>query len=586
VTGSLETIAEFKSSEINSWLAEGKRLLDLIHADQERVDAYSALIQGEDAAESDPGAHAEPSQDLVLLVESSAYFESMFFYNLDGVVLASSDESQLGKIVTAQPYYEPSLNEGYVQPPYYQLGTNELAIVMTHQVIDENGQLIGVLAGQVNLDVLTGIMQSRTGLGETGETYLVSLQNNYFLTASRYADEGFIQTRAYHSEGIDRALTGEDGAGTYSDYRGVPAFGVYRWLPGLQAGLLAEIEQTEALAAARQATFTSIAVAVAAALLATVIGFAYALQVSGPVARLTDAARRIAGGALEEQVAIPVRNELGVLGDTFNAMTTRLRDTIKTEQIARREAQEASRAKDLFLATMSHELRTPLNAIIGFLSLMMVSGGLDEDNFYMAERSTANSNRLLSLINNILDLSRISAGSLEITPVPMSVQHLGESLENDLALQFKEKNLEFRVRVDELLPESLIHDEERLYQIAANLVGNALKFTDRGYIALDFIRSGDKLTMTCTDTGIGIPKAKQQMIFDEFSQVDGSSTRSHGGAGLGLSIVKKLAVLMGGAVRVDSAEGQGSTFRVDLPLNLGQPEAVTASPSQAVLQSA
>jgi signal transduction histidine kinase len=510
----------------------------------------------------------------------------MFFYNLDGVVLASSDESQLGKIVTAQPYYEPSLNEGYVQPPYYQLGTNELAIVMTHQVIDENGQLIGVLAGQVNLDVLTEIMQSRTGLGETGETYLVSLQNNYFLTASRYADEGFIQTRAYHSEGIDRALTGEDGAGTYSDYRGVPAFGVYRWLPGLQAGLLAEIEQTEALAAARQATFTSIAVAVAAALLATVIGFAYALQVSGPVARLTDAARRIAGGALEEQVAIPVRNELGVLGDTFNAMTTRLRDTIKTEQIARREAQEASRAKDLFLATMSHELRTPLNAIIGFLSLMMVSGGLDEDNFYMAERSTANSNRLLSLINNILDLSRISAGSLEITPVPMSVQHLGESLENDLALQFKEKNLEFRVRVDELLPESLIHDEERLYQIAANLVGNALKFTDRGYIALDFIRSGDKLTMTCTDTGIGIPKAKQQMIFDEFSQVDGSSTRSHGGAGLGLSIVKKLAVLMGGAVRVDSAEGQGSTFRVDLPLNLGQPEAVTASPSQAVLQSA
>jgi len=249
-------------------------------------------------------------------------------------------------------------------------------------------------------------------------------------------------------------------------------------------------------------------------------------------------------------------------------MSTQLSDTLESERQARREAQEASRLKDLFLATMSHELRTPLNAIIGFLGLMIYSEQLNQDNIYMAERSIANAERLLNLINNILDLSRISAGRLEITPVPVMPKLLGQTIRDDLDLQVKDKSLAFIVEVDPGLPDTIIHDEERIVQIITNLVGNALKFTDEGEIRLSIRRREDNLVIEVADTGIGIPPAKQQIIFDEFVQADSSSTRKHGGAGLGLSIVKRLAILMQGTVRVVSDVGKGSTFTVELPLNL------------------
>jgi signal transduction histidine kinase len=137
-----------------------------------------------------------------------------------------------------------------------------------------------------------------------------------------------------------------------------------------------------------------------------------------------------------------------------------------------------------------------------------------------------------------------------------------------MTLRFKEKGLPFEVSVDETLPETIVHDEERLFQIATNLVGNAIKFTDEGKVSLSFNRAHDRLIIKVSDTGIGIPTAKQQIIFDEFVQVVSSSTRSFGGAGLGLSIVKQLTILMRGNVGVTSVVGEGATFTVDLPLNL------------------
>jgi signal transduction histidine kinase len=186
----------------------------------------------------------------------------------------------------------------------------------------------------------------------------------------------------------------------------------------------------------------------------------------------------------------------------------------------------------------------------------------------MAERATANSERLLGLINNILDLSRITSGRLEIIPVSVAPKTLAETLYRDLTLQVKEKNLDFILDVDPNLPAEITHDEERITQIVTNLVGNAIKFTDSGLIRLAIKSRLDRLVIEVTDTGIGIPAAKQNLIFDEFMQVDMASTRKHGGAGLGLSIVKKLAILMKGSVRVFSEPDQGSTFTVELPMNL------------------
>ncbi len=246
------------------------------------------------------------------------------------------------------------------------------------------------------------------------------------------------------------------------------------------------------------------------------------------------------------------------------------RDTLLTnEREARREAQEALRMKDLFLATMSHELRTPLNAMIGFQHLMLFSQQLDADNSHMAVRSIANSQRLLNLINNILDISRIATGGLKIVPVNMSPRSLANGIGTDLSLQAKEKGLNLKVEVDDDVPDQILHDEERIGQIMLNLVGNALKFTElNGTITLRVHSAIERLVIEVQDTGIGIPASQKHVIFDDFVQLDNSSTRKHQGAGLGLAIVKRLALLMQGSITVESEIGQGSTFVVTLPLNL------------------
>jgi PAS domain S-box-containing protein len=274
---------------------------------------------------------------------------------------------------------------------------------------------------------------------------------------------------------------------------------------------------------------------------------------------------------------IPYRDEQGVIAGLIvisrnvterKEAERKLKDLLLRESEARREAQEANRLKDLFLATMSHELRTPLNAIIGFQHLMIFSEKLDEDNTHMAERSLANSKRLLNLINNILDISRIASGRMEIIPINMSPRKMAQAIYEDMHMQASEKGLTFEIEVDPALPEHVRHDEERITQIATNLVGNAIKFTGDGKVRMALRRQEDRLILEVADTGIGIPPSKQQIIFDDFVQLDGTSTRKFGGAGLGLSIVKRLAILMGGSIRVAGDAGKGSTFTVELPLEI------------------
>ncbi|MFQ3647533.1 MAG: ATP-binding protein [Anaerolineae bacterium] len=283
---------------------------------------------------------------------------------------------------------------------------------------------------------------------------------------------------------------------------------------------------------------------------------------------MTEVSRQFAKGNLEARIVVKYHDELGVLGEALNKAAANEQANIKELERARRQAEEATRMKDLFLATMSHELRTPLNAMIGFLHLMIYSDQLDEDNTYMAERSLANTQRLLTLINNILDLSRIATGGLQIVPAPLQIRYMIAGLYNDLKMLAYDKGLRLTLDVDHSLPETIQHDETRLSQIITNLVGNAIKFTEKGEVSLQVAREHNTLVIRVSDTGIGIPKSKLGLIFDDFFQVDASSTRQHQGAGLGLAIVKRLVMLMNGKIDVDSTVGVGSTFTVTLPLEL------------------
>lgn len=303
-------------------------------------------------------------------------------------------------------------------------------------------------------------------------------------------------------------------------------------------------------------------------IISTIIAGFVIRYIVGNLRIMTEVSREFAKGNLTPRIPVVSRDELGKLAVALNQAATNEQRYIKDLENARRQAEDATRMKDLFLATMSHELRTPLNAMIGFLNLMIYSDQLDEDNMYMAERSLANTQRLLTLINNILDLSRIATGGLQIVPSSFQIRYMIAGLYNDLKMLANDKGLRLVLDVDPTLPDTINHDETRLAQIITNLVSNAIKFTDAGEVRLSVQRKAQTMKIEVKDTGIGIPTSKLELIFDDFFQVDSSSTRQHQGAGLGLAIVKRLVMLMDGKIHVDSALGKGSTFTVELPLEL------------------
>lgn len=275
---------------------------------------------------------------------------------------------------------------------------------------------------------------------------------------------------------------------------------------------------------------------------------------------------------------IPIEQDDKVVGATIISTDITEIDEARKERekliaelrVANRLAQENSRLKSEFLSTMSHELRTPLNAIEGFTSIMLSDMGVEltPQARRMIERVSINSKRLLSLINDFLDLSRIESGRMELVNLPLRPVDLAERWREQVGVLAESKNLHFQVEVDETLP-LLLGDEEALSKIAINLLSNAVKFTQQGHIFLRLRRSGaDLWEIQVEDTGIGIPPHAREYIFDEFRQVDQSSKRLYGGTGLGLAIVQKLARLMGGTVTVHSEVGRGSIFTVTLPLVL------------------
>jgi signal transduction histidine kinase/DNA-binding response OmpR family regulator len=255
---------------------------------------------------------------------------------------------------------------------------------------------------------------------------------------------------------------------------------------------------------------------------------------------------------------------------------------------ARDRAESATKAKAEFLANMSHEIRTPLNGVVGMNELLRMTT-LDHEQRQYVDNVRCSSDALLRVIDDILDYSKIEAGKLEIENVPFDLWTRMEVVAAMLSPRAASKGLELVLSIGERVPRDVLGDPTRLTQVLFNLLGNAVKFTERGEVRLEVSRDGDssqgapcRLRFLVADTGIGIPSARLNDLFQAFEQVDSTTSRRFGGTGLGLAISRRLAELMGGSLKVTSVEGAGSQFTLELSLpasdTLADPERIPSGP--------
>lgn len=322
---------------------------------------------------------------------------------------------------------------------------------------------------------------------------------------------------------------------------------------------------------------------IACLLAAIVVAIFMSARISGPIERLRRVVVRFGEGGDFELPPLPA-NEIGELGATFDKIARQRREAeeqLKSYaarlELEKRNSEEANRAKGAFLANMSHEIRTPMNGVIGMLDLLHEEQ-MGPDARSMLDTARNSADALLTLINDVLDFSKIDAGKLTLESIDVEIRPLAEDVARLFTKHANAKDVELSCVVHNDVPAMLGGDPTRIRQIVANLVGNAVKFTERGEVLLglrvrangDAPASDERMTLQILvqDTGIGMSAEAQAKLFGVFTQADDSTTRRYGGSGLGLAITRKLVDAMGGTIKVTSQPGKGSSFSVFLPLEV------------------
>lgn len=641
----LNAVAALKEEELNRWVQEQRQRVIFISRLPD-IWSHTELLTryDEDDAEYQVG-YLYLSHFFSSIPSTMSDLQEIFILGDEGgKVLVSTDAMHEHEYHLQQAYFTQGRVAPFVQNIYASPQTLKPTMTIATPIQGPYGDRLGVLAAHINLDRMDDIISQRTGLGESGETYLVD-PLGVFVSGKHFGREAEdTLDKSVHSIGIDTALKGIDGGGRYANYAGVPVIGVYRWIESRQLALLVEMSQDEAFAPARELAWN---ILLFGSLLACVLAagvYVLARQIARPVLAISDAAIKVAAGDLKQTAPVLTEDEVGVLARTFNQMTVQLRDlyenmTLKMteleqtqqelqtykghleEQVARRTAEliqantqlqqeiterkraeesarAANQAKSTFLANMSHELRTPLNAIIGYSEM------LEEDAHDLGvtdfvpdlHKIQSSSKHLLTLINDILDLSKIESGKMRVTPETFDIGHLIREIESTIPPLVQKNNNKLIVSCTDNLG-TMTTDQVRVKQILFNLLSNACKFTHDGTITLHVSRSegvparflnlradgGGQhdshgsaslnappppgfVIFRVTDTGIGMTREQIGRLFQPFTQADASTTRKYGGTGLGLVITRRLCQLMGGDVYVESTPDKGSMFTVALPI--------------------
>jgi two-component system, NtrC family, sensor kinase len=444
----------------------------------------------------------------------------------------------------------------------------------------------GVIVADLDLSPVREIVE-RARVGSTGYAYAVDDRGqlvthpdiNLVLRHTSFA--GLPQVQAAlraNADPLDTAKVGRDENGT-------KVLSAYKTVEPLGWRVFVEEPLSEAYAPLRAAIWRTALLLVAFLLLAVVTSVYLARRLVRPIETIQVAAAKIGSGELDQRIEVSSNDELGALADEFNYMAEQLRESyvgleLKVEERTRelatalseldeksRELEAASQHKSDFLANMSHELRTPLNAIIGFSQVLReeIVGGINEKQAEYLDDILSSANHLLSLINDVLDLSKVEAGQVELEIAPFSLR---ESLERGVVM-IRERATKDGVKValvtDPKL-ELIVGDERRVLQVIFNLLSNAVKFTPAGgAVDVSAEQVDGEVRVAVSDTGPGLASQDHERIFDEFQQTE-TGIEQREGTGLGLALSKRLVELHGGRIWVDSELGRGSTFTFTLPV--------------------
>lgn len=455
----------------------------------------------------------------------------------------------------------------------------------------KDGSLIGVFVLEMDPAAIFDIIGDHAGLGRTGETvvggWAAPGRIGLFGPLRHGARLGGRQLDAGDSLGrlIGRALRGERGIDFAVDYRGEQVLAAWRYLPSFRWGVVVKIDVSETLAGVERLRTIGLWIAGIAVLFGIVVATFMSRAIAEPLRELGAATRALSRADFDTPLAIKGSQEITELAGAFNDMAIEIRTYHRgLERMVEERTRELSAAKDLaeaairakneFLAVISHELRTPMNGLMGMSELLKDRLQNDPTGLEYVGIIQQSGETLTVLLNDVLDISRIEAGQLAFDERLFSPAELVRSLVALMGLSATRKGLTLAAALPPDLPEAVRGDPARLRQVLLNLLGNAVKFTARGGVTIDVTAKpdGDRVVLhfVVSDTGIGIPAAALDRVFEPFTQVDASTSRRYGGAGLGLAISKRLVDGMGGRISVHSRPGEGSTFLVELRLTLAE----------------
>ncbi len=575
----LEVLAILGEEQLLRWVAEQRR--DLIYlASLPSLRKLAADLLESDGAQpggaqpgsaqpgdAEPGAFSESRERLYRFLDSTTDLkphlqEILLLSPQGGLIVACSDRAHEGEYRVNDSFFLRGLEQTFVQNVYPSPLTFAPTMTISTPLRDDSGRVLGVLAAHLDLEELDRIAQPSTGLGTTGDLYLVD-RLNAFVSATRFGRDQF--PRGVRSRGIETAIAGEDGQDLYRDHRGRRVIGAYRWIEELELALLVEITQAEALGPARHLAALIFGVGLLLALALTVGTLLLARQIARPVLAVTESALRVSQGDLSATAPVSTEDEIGVLARTFNEMTEKLSELyrdLRQENSIRRQAQEELESKNAelerFTYTVSHDLKSPLVTITGFLGFLEkdVARGEPARVERDIERIRSAALTMSRLLDELLELSRI--GRVTHPPEDVAMDELAREAVELLSGPIEQRGVE--VSIADPMP-TVRGDRIRLLEIFQNLVENGIKFMGTQPAPRIEIGHEDRDEHTVfyvRDNGQGIPPKHHEKVFGLFERLQPDETE---GTGVGLALVKRIVEVHGGRIWVESKGlGHGSTF--------------------------